>query len=203
MINKWLNCSLQSFYSKKSFFFFHKIKEFDSEWQVYLKQIKINEAEVKLANEALKDLESRLSTQIAELNQTIFNHKQIKFIPNEIKLQEPLIGEIQTEKSYKSVALHANLEGHDNCVNVLILLANGDIVSGSYDNTVRVWNHETGELLKILTGHTSYVLSLVLLNNEMIASGSIDGTIIIWDTLEGSMNISGDVNEEPYVLCIG
>ena len=30
----------------------------------------------------------------------------------------------------------------------------GSIVSGSYDNTVRVWNKDTGDCIRVLEGHT-------------------------------------------------
>lgn len=144
---------------------------------------------MKLANETLKELDSKLSHHIAELNQAIFNHKQIKFKANEWEFDSTVIGHIETEKSYRNVELHRSLEGHESCVNVLVLLSDGNIVSGSYDSTVRIWDHETGELLKTLYGHTSYVLSLAVLQKEMVASGSIDGTIIVWDTVTGNLEL--------------
>ena len=31
----------------------------------------------------------------------------------------------------------------------------GSIVSGSYDETVRVWSKDTGDCIRVLKGHTS------------------------------------------------
>merc|ERR1711991_222809 len=56
------------------------------------------------------------------------------------------------------------------------------IVSGSDDNTIRVWNVDTGECILTLKGHTSYVLS-VGFNHDgtKIVSGSDDNTIRVWN----------------------
>ena len=62
------------------------------------------------------------------------------------------------------------------------------IASGSHDNTLRIWDAHTHELLKgPLTGHTGNVNSLAYsLNGTYIVSGSEDCTIIIWDPITGA-----------------
>ena len=35
-----------------------------------------------------------------------------------------------------------------------VAVAGAHVVSGSYDKTVRVWNKETGELVRTLEGHS-------------------------------------------------
>jgi len=40
-------------------------------------------------------------------------------------------------------------------VNSVCTLANGRIVSGSDDKTVRVWNADTGECDRVLEGHSN------------------------------------------------
>ena len=64
---------------------------------------------------------------------------------------------------------------------VIILLENGDLVSGSQDTTIKVWNVNEGRVKKTLTGHTDNVCALELLNNGDLVSGSSDKTIKIWD----------------------
>ena len=39
------------------------------------------------------------------------------------------------------------------------------VVSGSYDNTVRIWNVKTGEEVKVLNGHLNGVYSIALSRN--------------------------------------
>ena len=62
------------------------------------------------------------------------------------------------------------------------------IVSGSGDETVRIWNSETGEELKTLSGHTSDVLSVSITDDDrMIISGSDDDTIKLWNLESGEL----------------
>jgi WD40 repeat protein len=55
-------------------------------------------------------------------------------------------------------------------------------VSGSFDNTIRVWNIKTGECEKILEGHTDRVHSVALSpNGRTVISGSKDKAIRAWN----------------------
>ena len=66
-------------------------------------------------------------------------------------------------------------------VDTLAVLKTGELVSGSTDKTVRVWNASTGELYRTLFGHTAEVLCLCVLPTGELASGSNDSTIRIWN----------------------
>ncbi|KIM26666.1 hypothetical protein M408DRAFT_72315 [Serendipita vermifera MAFF 305830] len=61
------------------------------------------------------------------------------------------------------------------------------IVSGSSDNTIRVWDAETGETLTgPLEGHTDEVSSVSFFpDGTRIISGSFDHTIRVWDAATG------------------
>ena len=73
------------------------------------------------------------------------------------------------------------IKGHQSTVYSLLGLPNGDLVSGSNDKTIKIWNTADGSLKKTLIGHTGSVRSLILLENGNIASGSDDRTIRIWN----------------------
>ena len=57
------------------------------------------------------------------------------------------------------------------------------VLSGSADQTIRVWRISTGECEQILSGHTSWITCLTLLDAKqmLVASGSSDSRIKIWD----------------------
>ena len=60
------------------------------------------------------------------------------------------------------------------------------IVSGSLDNSTKIWDHETYEEKVSLVGHGQYVLSVaVTKDNNYVVTGSYDHNIKIWTLPEG------------------
>jgi small GTP-binding protein len=56
------------------------------------------------------------------------------------------------------------------------------LASGSRDKTIRLWDADSGELLRTLEGHTQPVLRVAWSpNGKLLASGSADHTIQLWD----------------------
>jgi len=56
------------------------------------------------------------------------------------------------------------------------------IVSGSPDQTVKVWEAQTGKEALTLKGHTGGVLSVAFsADSKRIVSGSTDQTVKVWD----------------------
>ena len=72
------------------------------------------------------------------------------------------------------------LAGHTSAVFALAGLPGGLLASGSLDNTVRVWEVESGRLVRTLAGHTDFVRALSGLPGGLMASGSDDMTIAVW-----------------------
>ncbi|KAK9432941.1 quinon protein alcohol dehydrogenase-like superfamily [Lipomyces doorenjongii] len=58
------------------------------------------------------------------------------------------------------------------------------LITGSYDTTVRVWDIETGKLLRILSGHVRGVRALMFDDSKLV-TGSMDRTIRIWNYKTG------------------
>lgn len=79
------------------------------------------------------------------------------------------------------------LKGHDDHV-ITCLQFNHDsgiIVSGSDDNTLKVWCSQSGRCLRTLFGHTGGVWSSQLSPENIVVSGSTDRTLRIWDAMSG------------------
>ena len=81
--------------------------------------------------------------------------------------------------TYQEVAL---LTGHGDDVNSLSFSPDGNtLASGSLDNTVRLWDVDTGAVIRTLTGHTSSVRSVSFSpDRNTLASGSWDETLL-WE----------------------
>lgn len=60
------------------------------------------------------------------------------------------------------------------------------IVSGLRDNTIKIWDRNTLQCIKVLTGHTGSVLCLQY-DDKAIISGSSDSTVRVWDANTGEM----------------
>ncbi|KAK7428574.1 E3 ubiquitin ligase complex SCF subunit scon-2 [Neonectria magnoliae] len=74
-------------------------------------------------------------------------------------------------------------KGHENGVTCLQFDDN-ILATGSYDTTIKIWNIETGEVMRTLRGHTSAVRCLQFDDTKLI-SGSFDRTIKIWNWQTG------------------
>ena len=80
------------------------------------------------------------------------------------------------------------LIGHTGGINSCAFSFDGkQIVSGSSDNTLKIWNAETGkEIRSFTTGHTNLINSSFFSpDGKWIVSGSYDKTLKIWDAETG------------------
>ncbi|OCH84063.1 hypothetical protein OBBRIDRAFT_453518 [Obba rivulosa] len=65
------------------------------------------------------------------------------------------------------------------------------VVSGSHDHTIRIWDAETGQVLAgPFNGHTNSVISVAFSpDGKRLVSGSLDCTIRIWDSETGQVMV--------------
>lgn len=73
---------------------------------------------------------------------------------------------------------HQVLAGHDDIVScVTIADHNRNVISGSHDKTLIVWNMSTGEIEQRLKGHTDIVTSAKMTaDGSIVVSGVYDST---------------------------
>jgi WD40 repeat protein len=79
------------------------------------------------------------------------------------------------------------------------------VASGSFDETVRLWDVATGACLRVLPAHSDPV-SAVCFNRDgtLLVSASYDGLIRIWDTNSGQClkTLIDDSNPAVYLSII-
>jgi len=97
------------------------------------------------------------------------------------------------------------LRGHSHFVQDVVISSDGQFaLSGSWDNTLRLWDLNQGTTTRQFVGHTKDVLSVAFsADNRQIVSGSRDRTIKLWNTLgECKYTIEGEGAHTDWVSCV-
>lgn len=95
----------------------------------------------------------------------------------------------------------STLTGHSSWVMAVAINSRKQtLISGGLDDTIRIWNLQTGSLIRTLTGHLKAVNSIAISpDGQLLVSGSDDTTIKVWYLQTGDLlhNLTGhsrDVN---------
>lgn len=78
--------------------------------------------------------------------------------------------------------------GHEGAISVLFFHPDRKhFISGSYDDTVKLWNIETGAIVREFKGHTSWIRQVCLSpDQQQLLTCSIDKTFRLWDFNTGN-----------------
>ena len=79
------------------------------------------------------------------------------------------------------------LAGHNDWVDSVAFSHDSKlVVSGSDDQTIKIWNASSGDCLQTLAGHNDWVRSVAFSHDsKLVVSGSFDQTIKIWNASSG------------------
>ena len=81
-----------------------------------------------------------------------------------------------------SKSIIRRLRGHDGAIYAAAFCPdNTRVVTAGKDQTVKVWDVPTGQVVMNLQGHSDSVRSLLTLGDDLIISGGSDGKIIKWE----------------------
>jgi len=83
-------------------------------------------------------------------------------------------------KIWSGLLCKLTLQGHTDWVCSLVSLGK-TIFSGSRDKTIRAWNVDTAQCLKVFGDHQEGIFRVVIVGGKWLASSSQDKTIKIWD----------------------
>lgn len=110
----------------------------------------------------------------------------------------PRIGSILSEYEcfvVPNVQRHA-MAGHTGNVKCTVFVGDDglELASGSSDNTVALWETDSGSRVGVLTGHTSRVWDVAASRTgALLASASGDGTVRLWTRGGGGEGVKGGV----------
>ena len=72
-----------------------------------------------------------------------------------------------------------------NMVSSVAVAPGGQLITGSRDGSMRVWDMETGEEISVLAGHELPITSVAVTPDGRLITGSWDNTALLWDTQTG------------------
>lgn len=114
-----------------------------------------------------------LLTELMKMSEVNFHEQEIPSTASSV---------VKASNSYKNAQCKATFVGHSGVVSCLLMLTSGELVSGSYDDTIRVWSISDGKCLGVLEGHTNKVEGIFELKSSgELVSYSDDETIRIWN----------------------
>ncbi|MDB9314152.1 hypothetical protein PN462_13655, partial [Spirulina sp. CS-785/01] len=85
-------------------------------------------------------------------------------------------------------------------VNAVAVTPEGQVISGSGDNTLKVWDMQTGKELRTLRGHSDWVYAVAVTPEGQVISGSVDNTLKVWDMQTGEV-LTTFTTDTPILSC--
>ncbi|MBD2726652.1 WD40 repeat domain-containing protein [Nostoc sp. FACHB-892] len=154
-----------------------------------VKILKLIQRALELSSHVLNENQTQLVGQLWGRLQS-FPQPEIQQIladAAESKSEIPRFRPITASLTTPGGNLLRTLTGHNNSVNAVAIAPDGKTaVSGSDDNTLKVWDLHTGKEISTLTGHNDWVRAVAIApDGKTAVSGSDDNTLKVWDLHTG------------------
>jgi len=97
-----------------------------------------------------------------------------------------------------------SLNGHSHFVQDVVISSDGQFaLSGSWDNTLRLWDIQAGTTARTFVGHKNEVLSVAFsADNRQIVSASRDRTLRLWNTLGECKFVIEENSHSLWASCV-
>ncbi|MFM2064854.1 MAG: hypothetical protein RLZZ507_4525, partial [Cyanobacteriota bacterium] len=164
------------------------IEDYDLSDDTQTKPLKYIQSALRLSAHIVTQDKQQLSSQLWGRLQTIHTPEIQQLLQQISQTQtHPWLRPLTPSLTQAGGRLLRTLSGHSGSVNAVAVTAdNQRVISGSDDNTVKVWNLQTGEELFTLNGHSDWVQAVaVTADNQRVISGSDDNTVKVWNLQTG------------------
>lgn len=103
---------------------------------------------------------------------------------------------LATDNTYNSIIIFTKdiqtvhvLEEHEQIITCIVWSPDSKyIATGSFDCSIKIWDIETGSVIKTLSDHTKGILTIAWNSNgKVLISGAMDKTIKMWDVETGKL----------------
>jgi len=205
--NDFSKCDLWSLGIIIYFMYFKEYPYFGNSEVGLLKDINSKKKLKSIENKELNDLMTKLLK--ININERLswnqyFNHPFFKKdedkdeiiikLKEKIKLLEEELKKVKNENKNLFQNPLQTLKNHKDVVWCLTLLNDGRLVSGSFDNSIIIYNKNTYQPNIIIKEHKDAVRSLIQLKNKILASCSYDKTIKLFNIKEKEYQLLQTLN---------
>ncbi|NES20878.1 MAG: protein kinase, partial [Symploca sp. SIO3E6] len=132
---------------------------------------------------------SQATAAVTPSSNSTVTQKQQSFLTQASNLVANFLVKEPSVSLWQKVQLRRTISGHKDTVRAVAIAPDGQMmVSGSYDQTIRLWELPSGKLLRTLLGHTRRVTGIAISSDgKLLASSSYDRTIKLWELPSGEL----------------
>ena len=149
------------------------------------------------------DLRGKLEGHSGWVTQIATSEKNPGIILSSSRDKTILVWQLEDNATSCGFALRS-LHGHSHTVSDVVISSDGQFaLSGSWDNTLRLWEIATGSCKRRFVGHEKDVLSVAFSpDNRQVVSASRDKTIRLWNVLAECKFVIRDNCHTEWVSCV-